>query len=74
LVSVENYNVPFDDDWFFLESNYFESPPGPIQGQAKADLMNSVQAFSQNYHAGTVELVEAAKKIFTPAQLEQIEK
>jgi hypothetical protein len=72
LVFVNNYNVPFDDDWFFLEQNYFESPAGSIHEQAKADLMNAIQAFSQNYHAGTVEFVEAAKKIFTPAQLEDI--
>ena len=72
LVFVNNYNVPFDDDWFFLERNVYESPDGPMLEQAKADLMNSVQAFSQNYHAGTVEFVKAAKNVFTPAQFEQI--
>lgn len=72
LVFANNYNVPFDDDWFFLERNVYESPDGLIREQAKADLMNSVQAFSQNYHAGTAEFVEAAKKIFTTEQLEQI--
>lgn len=72
LISVKNYNVPFDDDWFFLESNYFESPPGPIHDQAKADLMNSVQALSQNYHTGTVEFVEAVRKVLTTTQLEQL--
>jgi hypothetical protein len=72
LVFADNYTVPFDDDWDFLKRNYFESPPGPIREQAKADLMNSVQAFSQNYHAGTVEFVEGAKKIFTPAQLQEM--
>jgi hypothetical protein len=34
--------------------------------------MNEVRIFSQNYHAGTVEFVESAKRIFKPAQLEQI--
>ena len=72
LVFVDNYKVPFDDDWFFLESNYFEAPAGSIHEQAKADLINSVHAFSQNYHAGTVEFVEAAKKIFTQTQLEEL--
>lgn len=72
LVVVNTFDVPFDDDWDFLERNYFESPDGPIREQAKADLMNSVQALSQNYHAGTVEFVGAAKKIFSPAQLEEI--
>lgn len=72
LIFANNYNIPFDDDWFFLERNYFESPEGPIREQAKADLMNSVQALSQNYHAGTVEFVETAKKIFTADQLQEI--
>ena len=72
LVFVDNYIVPFDDDWDFLESNYFEAPAGSIHEQAKADLMNAIQTFSQNYHAGTVEFVESAKKIFTPLQLEEI--
>ena len=72
LVFVNNYDVPFDDDWFFLESNYFKSPPGPIHDHAKADLMNSIQALSQNYHAGPVEFVEATKKVLTTTQLQQI--
>jgi hypothetical protein len=71
LVLESDYS-PFDDDWFFLESNYFESPAGPIREQAKADLINSVQTFSQNYHPGTVEFVEAAKKVLTQTQLEEI--
>ena len=68
----EPKNCPFDDDWHFLHRNYFEAPTDLIRDQAKADLMNSVQTLSQNYHAGTVEFVESAKKIFSPAQLEEI--
>jgi HEAT repeat protein/PBS lyase HEAT-like repeat-containing protein len=52
--------------------DYKEAPPGPLRDQAKADLIDSVRLLSQNYHAGTVEFVESAKKIFTPEQLEQI--
>jgi hypothetical protein len=52
--------------------DYKEAPAGPIRDQVKADLIDSVRVFSQNYHAGTVEFVEAAKKIFTQAQLDQI--
>lgn len=62
----------FYDDWFFLLSNYLEAPDGPIRDQAEADLMNSVQALSQNYHEGTIEFVQSAKRIFMPAQLKEI--
>jgi hypothetical protein len=51
-------------------TDYREAPPN-LKEQAKAELMDEVRIFSQNYHAGTVEFVESAKKIFT-AQLEQI--
>ncbi len=61
-----------DDDWTSLFSAYKEAPSGPLREQAKADLIDSVRVFSQNYHAGTVEFAESAKKIFTPGQLEQI--
>ena len=67
-----NDNCPSDGDWTFLWFDYKEAPAGPIREQAKADFIDSVRIFSQNYHAGTVEFVEAAKKIFTPAQLEAV--
>jgi HEAT repeat protein len=62
---------PGDDDWRDLLVDYKESPAS-LREQAKANLINSVQVRSQNYHSGTIEFVEAAKKIFTPTQLEQI--
>jgi hypothetical protein len=71
LVLSSDY-CPGDDDWTPLLFDYKEAPPGPIQQWAKSDLIDSVQAFSQNYHSGTVEFVEKAKRIFTPAQLKQI--
>ena len=71
LVNDSDY-CPDDIDRWAMLSAYKEAPAGPIKEQAKADLMDSVHIFSQNYHAGTVEFVEAAKKIFTPAQLEEI--
>jgi hypothetical protein len=55
----------------FAFTDYREAPPN-LKEQAKAELMNEVRIFSQNYHAGTVEFVESAKRIFKPAQLEQI--
>jgi hypothetical protein len=55
----------------FAFTDYREAPPN-LKEQAKAELMDEVRIFSQNYHAGTVEFVESAKRIFTPAQLEQI--
>ena len=36
------------------------------------NLLDSVRIFSQNYHAGTVEFVEAARRVFTPEQVEAI--
>jgi HEAT repeat protein len=71
LVFQSDY-CPSDDDWTSLLFAYKEAPAGPLQEQAKADLIDSVRVFSQNYHAGTVEFAEAAKKIFTAAQLEEI--
>lgn len=62
---------PVNDDWYFLFPAYKEAPPS-LQEQTKADLINSVQAFSQNYHSGTVEFVQAARKIFSQTQLDQI--
>lgn len=71
LVFQSDY-CPSDDDWTSLLFAYKEAPDGPLREQAKADLIDSVRVFSQNYHAGTVEFAEAAKKIFTAAQLEEI--
>ena len=71
LVHGSEY-CPSDISWSAILRAYDEAPAGEIKQQAKEDFMNSVQVFSQNYHAGTVEFVEAAKKIFTPAQLVEI--
>jgi hypothetical protein len=62
---------PFSADWSDLFRDYQEAPPW-LKEQAKADLIESVRVFSQNYHAGTADFVESASKIFTSAQLEQI--
>jgi hypothetical protein len=59
------------DEWNSLFSDYREAPAS-LKEQTKADLIDSVRVFSQNYHSGTVEFAEAAKKIFTAAQLEEI--
>lgn len=66
--------LPGDDEWWHLLLAYKEAPAGPLQEQAKANLVEEVRIFSQNYHAGTVEFAEAAKNIFTPTQLDQIVK
>jgi hypothetical protein len=58
--------------WHDLLFAYMEAPPGSLREQAKAALMDSVRVFSQNYHAGTLEFAEAAKKLFTPEQLDNI--
>jgi hypothetical protein len=55
----------------FAFTDYREAPP-MLKEQAKANLMDTVRVFSQNYHAGTVEFAEAAKKIFTAEQLKEI--
>jgi hypothetical protein len=71
LILQSDY-CPSDDEWTSLLFAYKEAPAGPLQEQAKSDLIDSVRVFSQNYHAGTVEFAEAANKIFTAAQLEEI--
>jgi hypothetical protein len=43
-----------------------------LKDQAKADFLNDVQVFSQNYHSGTVELVDASKKILSREQISQL--
>jgi hypothetical protein len=65
-------SCPFHGDWTSLLFAYKEAPPGPLQEQAKADFIDSVRLFSQNYHAGTAAFVEAARKVFSPEQLEAI--
>ena len=72
LLTFQSDYCPSDDDWTSLLFAYKEAPAGLLREQAKADLIDSVRVFSQNYHAGTVEFAEAAKKIFPPAQLDQI--
>jgi len=64
-------DCPSDDDWRSLLVDYKESPAS-LREQAKANLINSVQLRTQNYHSGTIEFVEVAKKIFTPTQLEKL--
>jgi hypothetical protein len=70
LVSWSDY-CPSDDNWRSLLVDYKESP-GSLREQAKVNFINSVQIRSQYYHSGTIEFVEAAQKILTPAQLEQL--
>jgi hypothetical protein len=50
----------------------YKESPGSLREQAKVNFINSVQIRSQYYHSGTIEFVEAAQKILTPAQLEQL--
>ena len=70
LVGQSGY-CPGSDDWDECLYDYLEAP-AVLKEQTKADLIDSVRIFSQNYHAGTVEFVESAKKIFTPTQLDEI--
>ena len=72
LLTFQNDYCPHDDDWTSLLFAYKEAPAGSLREQAKADLIDSVRLFSQNYHAGTIEFAEAAKKILTPAQLDRL--
>jgi HEAT repeats len=60
LVSYSD-DCPSDDAWGSLLADYKEAPCS-LREQAKANLINSVQVRSQNYHSGTIEFVEAAKK------------
>src|SRR5581483_7181846 len=52
-------------------TDYREATPS-LKEHTKASLTDDVRVFSQNYHLGTIEFVEAAKKIFTPTQFEEI--
>ena len=70
LVGQSGY-CPGSDDWHECLYDYLEAPAA-LKEQTKADLIDSVRIFSQNYHAGTVEFVESAKKIFTPRQVDEI--
>jgi HEAT repeat protein len=72
LLVQQHGSCPHHDDWTPLLFAYKEAPGGLLREQAKADLIDSVRVFSQNYHAGTVEFVEAAKKVFSSAQLEDL--
>lgn len=69
LVNDPDFCVGSFDDAF---TSYREAPAGRLKNRAKADLMDQVRVFSQDYHAGTVELVETAKEIFDNEQLQQI--
>lgn len=71
LLAGPEYSVS-GQDWDDCLIAYKEAPPGPLKKQAKEDLLESHRIFSQNYHAGTVEFAEAAKKIFPADQLKQI--
>lgn len=68
---VGQSGCPGSDDWHECLYDYLEAP-AVLKEQTKANLIDSVRIFSQNYHAGTIEFVEAAEKIFTKEQLEQI--
>jgi hypothetical protein len=61
-----------DPDWHSLYCAYKEAPGGQRHDEAQADLCESVRAFSQNYHAGTIEFAEAAKRILTRQQVAAI--
>ena len=69
---VQQIGCPHDIGWWQLLFAYKEAPAGLLKEQAKSDLVDSVRQLSQNYHVGTVEFAEAAKKIFTPEQLAEI--
>jgi hypothetical protein len=72
LLIAQAGSCPFHGDWSSLLRAYHEAPAGLLREQARGDLIESVRSFSQNYHAGTVEFVEAARKVFTPEQVEAI--
>ena len=63
---------PGDPDWHSLYCAYKEAPGGRRHDESETDLCESVRAFSQNYHAGTIEFEEAAKRILTPQQIAAI--
>lgn len=70
LVNNSEY-CPSDDTWWECFRDYKEAPPS-LKEQTKTDLINSVVIFSENYHEGTVEFAQAARKIFTGSQIEEI--
>jgi hypothetical protein len=72
LLISQHGSCPHHGDWTPLLRAYKEAPAGPLRDQARANLMDCVRVFSQNYHAGTVEFVEASRKILRPEQLEGI--
>jgi hypothetical protein len=66
-LQVEDH-CPGDPDWLFLFVAYKEAP-GWLHDEAEAELCESVRVFSQNYHAGSIELAGAAERILTKEQL-----
>lgn len=62
---------PGDDAWWDYLRAYQEAPPS-LKEQTKTDVINSVVDFSENYHEGTVEFANAARKVFTRSQIEEI--
>lgn len=66
------YNPDYCCGDFFDDFRRYREAPGELRACAKNDLIDGVRIFSQNYHAGTVELVENAKMIFTRDQLGRI--
>lgn len=70
LVLSSNY-CPWSEDWHTKLIAYNEAPSA-LRQQARAELIDSVRVFSQNYHSGTVEFAKAAEKIFTASQLQGI--
>jgi hypothetical protein len=72
LVNNPEY-CPTGAAFFSIPLKYYqEAPDGVLKDQAKADFLNDVQVFSQNYHSGTVELVDASKKILSREQISQL--
>ena len=63
---------PVDRGWTQLYAAYAEAPAGPLHQQAADDLGDAVRVASQEYHAAHEAFAQAAKRILTPAQLEQL--
>jgi HEAT repeat protein len=72
LLVTYSGSCPSELDLMSFFFAYREAPAGPLKEQAEADLCDVVRAYSQNYHAGTVEFAAAAKLILTRQQLERI--
>ena len=74
LVGQADYCPSASAFFGFAYEDYLEAPDGSLKEQAKAKLMDQVQIFVQNYHTGTIELVETAKSILTHEQFDKVSK